>query len=137
MNKEKSIETIKELMTLDLVEIDRNLKLKSIMRNKVHLASLIVNINTRDYDEVFVNTLTDIELEKLIRILVVSEKYNFLGSVTAVPNLLKILKDRNYFGSENLFNWIIQANGDRNPYIPMGNFKGKDVKTFIEYTLKT
>jgi hypothetical protein len=117
---------------LNLSEIDELLKLKFSFKQNLSHASLSVNNNAnQDYDEKYVNNLRDDELDKLIRILILYEKHEFQGSVTAVPNLLKILYQRNSNNFEELFNWVISHN--KNEYIPMGNLKGQNIKTFEEY----
>ena len=127
-------ETLKELLQLELSKINELIQSYLGFIFKIYSASLLVNHNANQhYDEHFVNTLTDSELDKLIRILVIYEKYHFQGSATAVPNLLRILFQREYKEFESLFDWVIQNN--QNEYIPMGTFKGQNIKTLEEYAL--
>lgn len=133
MTKTTPTSTLREILKIDFNKFEGQLAQNSILKNRIQLASLLINNNTRDYDEQFLVTLTDSELDKLIRILVIYEKYHFQGSATAVPNLLRILFQREYKEFQSLFNWVIQNN--QNEYIPMGTFKGQNIKTLEEYAL--
>ena len=127
--------SLRESLNIDFNKLEEQLTQNFVIRNHIQSVSLLVNNNANQhYDEHFVNTLTDSEIDKLIRILVIYEKYHFQGSATAVPNLLRILFQREYKEFESLFDWVIQNN--QNEYIPMGTFKGQNIKTFDDYALK-
>ena len=133
--KKNRIDIIIEILQFDLTITEELIKSDARHSLRIHSVSLLVNNNANQhYDEHIVNTLNDSELDKIIRILVIYEKYHFQGSASAVPNLLKILFQREYKEFPSLFDWIIQNN--QNVYIPMGTFKGQNIKSFDDYALK-
>ena len=134
MISKSQLEDIKELLNKDLNDISRELIKNPVLLSKVNSVSLVLNIHCNwDYDDEFVNSLKDEEIDKFIRIFSYFEKLKFRGSGTAIPNLLKKLLMRNYRDMESLFNWVIETNNGKNPYIPLNTFKGQDCKTFLEY----
>ena len=128
------INTIKKLLHEDLIHFDNRIKTDNLLRHALKKVHNVVNINANfSYHKEFVDSLTDEDIDKLIRIIMLYENFNFIGSATAIPNLLNKLKQRQYKHLETLFNWIIETNAGNNPYIPMQTMRGREVDTIEKY----
>lgn len=128
------ITTIKKLLHEDLIHFDDRIKTDNLLRHALKKVHNVVNINANFYyDKELVDSLTDEDIDKLIRIILLYENFNFIGSATAIPNLLNKLKQRQYKDLASLFNWIIETNAGNNPYIPMQTMRGKEIDTIEKY----
>ena len=128
------ITTIKKLLHEDLIHFDNRIKTDNLLRHALKKVHNVINVNANfHYDKELVDSLTDEDLDKLIRIILLYENFNFIGSATAIPNLLNKLKQRQYKDLASLFNWIIETNADNNPYIPMQTMRGKEIDTIEKY----
>ena len=115
------VECIKKLLKTDLDQIIKEIKPLRPILGSLHSANLLLNINCNwHYDQDLIDTLKDEEIEKLIRILLHYEKLRFAGSASAIPNLLRKLKRRNYENLVSLIEWVIDFNANENPWIPTG-----------------
>ena len=134
LSKSLLIRQLKKLLTDDLIHFDDKIKTDNLLRYNFKKIHNLININaSSDYDEEFIDSLGNEDIDKLIRIALLYENIKFMGSVSTIPNLLNKLKQRQYKDLENLFNWVIETNADNNPYIPMGTFKGQYIKTFDKF----
>lgn len=95
--KAYKVQSVKELLAADLEKLILEIKPLSSMLSKLHSTNLLLNINCNwHYDGDLVDSLKDEEIEKLIKKLMHYEKISFAGSVSAIPNLLRKLKIRDY-----------------------------------------
>lgn len=118
----------KELNAIFSGEIERTLSrvgkyawLKMIfvkIHNKINLNA------TFEYDNNFVNSLSNEQLSNLIKFFTLFET-NFYNrhSVTAIPHLLNVLNKRKFEDYEELVNWALEVANKENPYIPFGTIK--------------
>jgi hypothetical protein len=131
------VQSVKELLAADLEKLILEIKPLSSMLSKLHSTNLLLNINCNwHYDGDLVDSLKDDEIEKLIKILMHYEKISFAGSVSAIPNLLRKLKMRDYKNLKDVVDWVIKFNNGDNPWIPTGFFKDQNLST-SEYLIKT
>jgi hypothetical protein len=131
------IERIKKLLKADFALVVKEIKPHRPILGDLHSANLLLNINCNwHYDDDLVNSLKDEEIEKMIKILLHYEKIRFAGSVSAIPNLLRKLKRRNYKNLKGIVDWVIEFNNGSNPWIPTGYFKDQNLTT-SEYMIKT
>jgi len=130
-------ERIKKLLKTDLDLVIKEIKPHRPILSDLHSANLLLNINCNShYDSYLVDSLQDEEIEKMIKILLHYEKIRFAGSVSAIPNLLRKLKRRNYKNLKEIVDWVIEFNDKSNPWIPKGYFKDQNLTT-SEYLNKT
>ena len=135
--KSYRVECIKKLLKMDLDQLVKEIKPLSSILGSLYGASLLLNINCNwHYDDELVDSLKDEDIEKLIKILLHYEKLRFQGSVSAIPNLLRKLKIRNYKKLQNVVDWVIEKNANQNPWIPTGRFKDQPITT-NEYLMQT
>lgn len=90
-----------------------------------------------NYDEEvyqYILTISDEELEKLIKFYVLAGKYVpdlNRGSVSGAIPLLKIYKKRNEENHDKFLEWVFE--NKNNPYIPFGSFILDSIKSKDEY----
>jgi hypothetical protein len=99
------------------------------------VAEPLVNVNIdRDTARNFLDSLENNELEKLVRVYTLYDRFvRFRGSVTAVPYLLRILAEREFESIEKLVNWAIIVNSNKNHYLPFGEMRYSGCKSYAEY----
>ncbi len=131
------MKSVKELLAADLEKLILEIKPLSSMLSKLHSTNLLLNIHCNwHYDGDLVDSLKDEEIEKLVKILLHYEKISFAGSVSAIPNLLRKLKMRDYKNLKGIVDWVIEFNNSDNPWLPTGFFRDQNLTT-SEYLIKT
>ena len=131
------VERIKKFLKDDLDIVIKEIKPHRPILGALYGTNLLLNINCNShYDSYLVDSLQDEEIEKMIKILLHYEKIRFAGSVSAIPNLLRKLKRRNYKNFKEIVDWVIEFNDKSNPWIPTGYFKDQNLTT-SEYLNKT
>ena len=99
------------------------------------VAEPLVNVNIdRDTAKNFLDSLENNELEKLVRVYTLYDRFvRFRGSVSAVPYLLRILAERKFESLEKLVNWAIRLNDNKNHYLPFGEIRYSNCNSYAEY----
>jgi hypothetical protein len=126
------------LMNCNLDLLPREIGRDSNLRADVKEFMYKVNSNaTFKYDVNLVESFNDSDLDKLIRALTIIDKKCWSDkSVSAVPNLLRILEKREYSGYEDLLDWVFRTNDGHNPWLPTGNSRYGSCKNLQEFKEK-
>jgi len=112
-------------------KIEKNILLKILFR-KFHNK---VNVNANyQFDKKYVDSLDNEQLINLIKFSTLFEKkFYFMGSVTAVPYMLGLLKERQYGNLEEVIDTVLKLNDGSNSYLPFGSWRYGSSKSYEEY----
>lgn len=122
------------LLNCDLNELITDLKRNGVLNDKIKSLSNKINRNCSSYCGSYVSNLQVEELVKLIMAYTIIEKYLwFMGSATAIPTLLDVLKERSYAQFARLVDWVIIINDGSSQYIPFGAVYYSECKSYAEF----
>lgn len=122
------------LMRCDLAELSNYLHKNARMGSAVKAMTKFFNKNCNFYSSSYIANLSDAELVRLVKVFTLIDKeYWPQGSVTAIPTLLNVLKERSETRFIQLVNWVIAVNDGHNPWLPFDNRSYANCKSYFEY----